>query len=163
MGFLLVPLFRSPSGLESFNRPLVEKIHDIASPRYHAVLAAMAATRVVPRAYLWGFADTIRAGLEGRESPQLIFGKVYDFRSPRYFFPAMIAVKVPIGLSVLMLLGLFLFLARRIPPDWILPCGVVLAVTVPFLVRPFNRRDLRRNPPCFACGCSACHFCRCRL
>jgi len=124
----------SPTGPESFNRPLVEKINDVASPTYRAMLATMTTTHVVPRAYLWGFADTIRAGLEGREIPQLIFGKVYDFRGPRYFFPAMIAVKVPIGLILVMLIGLFLFFARRIPPDWILPCAIVLIVAVLFLL-----------------------------
>ena len=124
----------SPSGKESFNRTLVEKINDVASPGYHAVLTAMAATHVVPRAYLWGFADTIRAGMEGRESPQLFFGRLYHFRGPRYFFPAAIAIKVPIGLIALILLGVFLCLTRRIPPDWILPCGIVLAVAVVFLL-----------------------------
>ncbi len=124
----------SPSGLESFNRPLAEKIDDVASPRYHAALEIMAATHVVPRAYLWGFADTIRAGMEGRESPKLFFGQVYHFRGPRYFFPAMIAVKLPIGLLALVLLGLFLFLARRIPPDWIWPSSIVLAVAIFFLL-----------------------------
>ena len=130
-------LFRyseSPSGLESFNRPLVEKINDVASPSYHAVLATMAATRVVPRAYLWGFADTIRAGMESRESPKLFFGRLYHFKGPKYFFPAMIAVKVPIGLIVLVLLGLFLFFTRHILPDWFLPCGVVLSAAVVFLL-----------------------------
>jgi hypothetical protein len=124
----------SPAGQESFNRPLVEKINDVASPTYHGVLATMATTHVVPRAYLWGFADTIRAGMEGRESPQLFFGKVYDFRGPRYFFPAMIAVKVPIGLIAVMLIGLFLFFTRRIPPDWILACGITLTAAVLFLL-----------------------------
>ena len=76
----------SPTGQESFNRPLAEKIDDVASPRYHAVLEAMATTRVVPRAYLWGFADTIRSGMEGRENPKLFFGTLYHFRGPRYFF-----------------------------------------------------------------------------
>ena len=130
-------LFRyseSPSGVESFNRPLAEKINDVSSPRYREVLATMAATRVVPRAYLWGFADTIRAGLEGRESLQLFLGRVYNSRAPRYFFPTVIAVKVPIGLIALMLLGLYLFISRRIPPDWILSCGVVLAISILFLL-----------------------------
>ena len=82
-------LFRyseSPVGQESFNRPLVDKINDVASPTYHAMLATMATTHVVPRAYLWGFADTIRAGMEGRESPQLFFGKEYDFAAPDISF-----------------------------------------------------------------------------
>jgi hypothetical protein len=130
-------LFRyseSPSGTGSFNRSLAEKIDDVASPRYHGVLATMAATHVVPRAYLWGFADTIRAGLEGRETLQLFFGRVYRSRGPRYFFPGMIAVKVPIGLIALVLLGLFFFITRRISPDWLLPGGVVLAIALFFLL-----------------------------
>src|ERR1022692_2052242 len=134
-------LFRyseSPAGQESFNRPLVDKINDVASPTYHGVLATTATTHVVPRAYLWGFADTIRAGMEGRESPQLFFGKVYDFRGPGYFFPAMIAVKVPIGLILVMLIGLFLFFTRRIPPDWILPCAILLSAAVLFLFLVFG-------------------------
>jgi tetratricopeptide (TPR) repeat protein len=94
----------------------------------------MAATPVVPRAYLWGFADTIRAGLQGREDPQLFFGRAYHFRAPKYYFPAIVAVKLPIGLLALLLLGLFLFFARRIPTDWNLPGGVVLAVAVLFLL-----------------------------
>jgi hypothetical protein len=49
-------------------------------------------------------------------------------------FPAIIAVKVSIGLIALILFGLLLVLTRRIPPDWILPCGVVLAVAVLFLL-----------------------------
>ena len=40
-----IPLFRAPSRVESFNRPLVEKINDVSSPRYRAVLATMVATR----------------------------------------------------------------------------------------------------------------------
>ena len=46
----------------------------------------------------------------------------------------MIAVKVPIGLIVLMLIGLFLFFSRRIPLDWISPCGTVLTVAILFLL-----------------------------
>jgi hypothetical protein len=130
-------LFRyseSPSHVESFNRPLAAKINDVISSRYRAVLSAMSLTRVVPRAYLWGFADTIRAGMEGRENPQLFFGRVYQFRAPKYFFPATIAIKLPIGLLVLLVLGLFFFLARRIPPHLLLPCTVVLAVATLFLI-----------------------------
>jgi len=132
--FYLFRYSESPTGQESFNRPLVDKINDVASPTYRGVLTTMAKTHVVPRAYLWGFADTIRAGMEGRESPQVFFGKVYDFRGPGYFFPAMIAVKVPIGLMVVMLIGLFLFFTRRIPPDWILPCAITLTAAVLFLL-----------------------------
>jgi hypothetical protein len=37
----------SPSRLESFNRPLSEKINDVVSPRYHIVLDVIAAAHVV--------------------------------------------------------------------------------------------------------------------
>ena len=117
----------------------------------------MATTHVVPRAYLWGFADTIRAGMEGRESPQLIFGKVYDFRGPRYFFPAMIAVKVPIGLIVVTLIGLFLFFhpphSAGLDIAW---CDRAYCGGLVF-ARAFEGRDLCRNSSRLACGCSA--FC----
>ena len=138
MGILWASYFfrysESPSRLETFNRPLAEKMNDVRSPGHHMVLALMAATHVVPRAYLWGFADTVLAGLEGREYPQLFLGRVYYFKAPRYFFPVIMAVKLPIGLLALLLLGLLLFFARRIPSEWNFPAGVVLAVAVLFLL-----------------------------
>jgi tetratricopeptide (TPR) repeat protein len=122
------------TGHDAFNRPLADKISDVDTPMYHSVLAAMAATRVVPRAYLWGFADTIRAGMEGRPFPQLIFGRVYVRRGPKYFFPAMIALKLPIGVSILTLLGLALFFGRRLPADWNLPTIIILGAAILFLL-----------------------------
>jgi hypothetical protein len=130
-------LFRyaeSRLGELTFNRPLADKITDVGTPMYHSVLATMNAMHIVPRAYLWGFADTIHAGMEGRPYPQLIFGRVYVRKGPKYFFPAMIAVKLPIGLSVLSVCGLILFLARRLPPEWNLPASVILAATIFFLL-----------------------------
>ena len=122
------------TGQDAFNRPLADKISDVDTTMYHSVLATMAATHVVPRAYLWGFADTIRAGMEGRPYPQLIFGRVYVRRGPKYFFPAMIALKLPIGLSILALLGLALFFGRRLPADWNLPAAIILAAAIIFLL-----------------------------
>jgi hypothetical protein len=130
-------LFRyreSPGPQETFNRPLADKIKDVDTPIYHSVLATMAATHIVPRPYLWGFADTIHAGMEGRPFPQVVFGRVYVRKGPIYFFPAMLAVKLPIGLTILVLLGLFLFFARRLPPDWNLPASIILAAAILFLL-----------------------------
>ena len=70
----------------------------------------------------------------------------------------MIAVKVPIGLIVVMLIGLFLFFTRRIPPNWILPCAIVLSRGGLVFARAFEGRDLCRNSSRFACGCSAFRF-----
>ena len=58
----------SNAGRDVFNRPLADKISDIRSPVYRFVLKTMATSHMVPRPYIWGFADTIRAGLEGRLS-----------------------------------------------------------------------------------------------
>jgi len=130
-------LFRyaeTTSGSESFNQPLAQKIADVQSPLYRGVLLVMDKTRVVPRAYLWGFADTIHAGMEGRESAQTFLGKFYPVRAPRYFFPVTIGAKLPIGLSLLVLLGLFFFLTRRVPNEWRLSGGLVLAVALLFLL-----------------------------
>ena len=145
----------SPAAQESFNRPLVDKINDVASPTYHVVLATMATTHVVPRAYLWGFADTIRAGMEGREDPQLFFGRLYHYRGPRYFFPATIAIKVPIGLLVVLMIGFFLFLYPShfdgLDIAW---CDRAFRRST-VSARPFDGRDLRRNSSRFAGGRSA--------
>jgi len=124
----------TPFLAESFNRPLSEKIRDINTPFYHFVLAGMDKTHVVPRAYLWGFADTIRAGMEGRLSPQTFFGKLYVRRGPWYFFPAMIAVKLPIGLGALSLLGLVFFYTRRFPREWNFSAAVVNAIALLYLL-----------------------------
>lgn len=133
-GLYLFRYAETRTGQEEFNRPLADKIRDVDTPMYHSVLATMAATHVVPRAYLWGFADTIRAGMVGRPYPQVIFGRVYVRKGPRYFFPAMIALKLPVGLSVLALLGLGIFFARRLPPEWNLPASIILAAAILFLL-----------------------------
>jgi 4-amino-4-deoxy-L-arabinose transferase-like glycosyltransferase len=122
------------TGRESFNQPLSQKIEDVNSPSYHGVLMLMDKTRIVPRAYLWGFADTIHAGLEGRENQQIFLGRFYSVKAPRYFFPVAIGAKLPIGLSVLLLLGLFFFFRRRVPQEWLLPGGIVLGVALLFLL-----------------------------
>lgn len=133
-GFYFFRYTETRTGQELFNRPLADKIRDVNTPFYHSVLAGMAASHVVPRAYLWGFADTVHAGMEGRPDPQLIFGRPYMGKGPKYFFPAMIAVKLPIGLSVLSLLGLILFFARKLPAEWNFPAGVILAAAISFLL-----------------------------
>jgi len=133
-GFYFFRYAETRTGQESFNRTLADKIRDVNTPFYHSVLVGMNATRVVPRAYLWGFADTVHAGMEGRLAPQLIFGRIYLRKGPKYFFPAMIAVKLPIGLGALSVLGLIFFFARRLPAEWNFPASVILASSLLFLL-----------------------------
>jgi tetratricopeptide (TPR) repeat protein len=133
-GFYFFRYAETRTGQELFNRPLADKIGDVNTPFYHSVLTGMAASHVVPRAYLWGFADTVHAGMEGRPFLHLIFGRFYLRKGPMYFFPAMIALKLPIGLSALSILGLIFFFLRRLPAEWNFPAGVVLATSILFLL-----------------------------
>jgi len=128
--FYLFRFAESNTGHEVFNRALADKIADVRSPAYRSVLTAMASTHVVPRAYIWGFADTIRAGLEGRVDPITAFGRAYLGTAPAYFFPAMIALKLPIGLGILVLIGLFVFFARRSPPEQYVGLATILAASL---------------------------------
>jgi tetratricopeptide (TPR) repeat protein len=124
----------SSEAKEVFNRPLAAKIADVNSRGYRFVLTQMAATHIVPRAYIWGFADTVRAGLEGRAFQQLAFGNLYSSKAPRYFFPGVIATKLPIGLSFLAALGIVLFLCRRLPREWNLPATLLIAAMLSFFL-----------------------------
>jgi Dolichyl-phosphate-mannose-protein mannosyltransferase len=124
----------SNAGRDVFNRPLADKISDVRSPVYRFVLNAMATSHVVPRPYIWGFADTIRAGLEGRTFPITAFGRPYVTTAPRYFFPAVILLKLPIGLDMLVLIGLFFFVTRRLSPGSSVGLSMVLAASALFLV-----------------------------
>ena len=133
-GFYFFRFAESNTGREVFNRSLANKIADLHSPVYRFVIAEMASTHVVPRAYIWGFADTIRAGLEGRSFPITAFGRSYVKTGPKYFFPGMIALKLPIGLSVLVLIGLFFFFTRRLPPERYLGLAIVLVASLLFLL-----------------------------
>jgi tetratricopeptide (TPR) repeat protein len=119
---------------EVFNRSLADKIGDLRSPAYRMVISAMAHSHMVPRAYIWGFADTTRAGLEGRADPVFAFGHTYFNAGPMYFFPGIMVLKLPIGASILVLLGLWLYCARRLPGGWRAPQAMVLAAAIFFLL-----------------------------
>lgn len=121
----------SAASTEVFNRRLADKIADVKSPAYRAALQGIRAMHILPRAYIWGLADAVRAGLEGRVDPITAFGRAYNGSGPRYYFPAMVALKLPIGLICVLLIGLFAFATRRIFSEGIL---TVLAATVFFLL-----------------------------
>jgi tetratricopeptide (TPR) repeat protein len=107
----------SPTTQETFNRPLTEKISDLQSPRNRFVIANLARFHVFPRSYLWGFADIIRAGVEGRGFPIYFMDRIYIEKKPLYFFPVQMLIKIPLGLMILSIAGFLLFLARRTQPD----------------------------------------------
>lgn len=119
---------------EQFNRPLAMKIGDVKSPIYRAGLNLMDRGHLFPRAYTWGMADTIRAGAEGRAIPVLAFGNLYYSRAPFYYFPGVIAVKLPLGLLLLTAVGAGLLVLRRIPHDWFAPLVAMNGLGVLFLL-----------------------------
>lgn len=125
-GFYRFRFDESPAPQEVFNRPLAAKISDVQSPFYRGALQVMAAGHLLPRSYVWGLADTVRAGVEGRGYTICVFGKLYYRKAPLYFFPVVLLVKIPIGLTILTLLGLGLLAARRLPPLWRGPLVLLL-------------------------------------
>lgn len=105
----------SPQAGEFFNRPLATKIDDIQSAASKALLHTLADARLLPASYLWGLADTFRAGVEGRANSVFAFGKLSFTRAPFYYAPGIWAAKLPPGLIALTLCGLVLLCLRQLP------------------------------------------------
>lgn len=132
--FYLFRFHESPGTREEqFNRPLAEKISDLDSPSYKAGLNLMARGHLFPRAYTWGMADAVRAGPEGRARFVFAFGRFYR-EAPFYFFPGVIAAKLPLGLLLLTALGAVLLVARKVPQEFITPLIGVIGLAVLFLI-----------------------------
>ena len=119
--------------VETFNRPLADKISDVISPVYRGGLTVLDSGRLFPRAYVWGLADTIRAGAEGRAIQVRAFGNIYYSRAPLYFFPGVVAAKLPIGLLLLSLAGIGLLIAGRIGKEMARLLLIIAAFTLIFL------------------------------
>ncbi len=99
--------FSSEGKQDQFNRTLTQKIEDLNSPSWKRLIGFMEETNIVPRAYIWGLADTVRAGIEGRgDDEHLFFGEVALGRPPVLYFPAVIISKIPLGLLLISLVAL---------------------------------------------------------
>ncbi|HUI74006.1 MAG TPA: hypothetical protein VLX32_03630, partial [Candidatus Acidoferrum sp.] len=107
---------------ETFNRPLDGKIQDLVSSHHRFVLSAFSRYHIFPRAYIWGLADIVRAGVEGRGYPVFFMGRMYYEHKPIYFFPVQILIKVPLGLILLAFAGVVVLLVRKAAPA----CGAPL-------------------------------------
>ena len=116
-GFYRFRFTESATSAETFNRPLSLKIADLRSSTNRYIIAHLNSAHLLPRAYIWGLADTVRGGVEGRVESRLCFGKPV-LKAPIYFFPGVVTVKLPIGLDILLLSGLALFFSRRLPREW---------------------------------------------
>ncbi len=137
---------------ETFNRPLATKISDIRSPFYRSALTAASVAYVFPRAYTWGMADTIRAGVEGRAISVRAFGETYYAKAPIYFFPGIVAAKLPIGLFILCMIGAGFLLAGKLPSEYRLPFACLAGFTalyLVFLMRGSSYAGVRHALPLF--------------
>src|SRR5207245_7858542 len=90
---------------EKFNRPLASKIGDVRSPIWRAALTGLTKWRVLPRSYIWGLADIVRTGLEGRAYSTYAFGHLTFMQPHPLIFPGYIAVRLPIALILLSCFG----------------------------------------------------------
>ncbi len=103
----------SRAGVDLFNRTLSAKIADLHRPHLRDAVSLMAHTHFLPRSYLWGLADILHVGVDGRINPVFFLGHNYLKRTPFYFFPTILLVKLPLGLLALVLAGGVLVLSTR--------------------------------------------------
>lgn len=110
-------------GGDAFNRPLEGKIADVSKPALREALSFADRHHLLPRPYLWGLADTLRTGVDGRNiALHLVWGRLYEGRNPWFTWPSILAAKLPLALSALALLGLGLLWRAPLPPTagWML-------------------------------------------
>ncbi|MET0343710.1 MAG: hypothetical protein ABW252_22040 [Polyangiales bacterium] len=118
----------------TFNRPIAEKIADLNSGGYRTLIQLALDYHLLPRAYLWGLADIVRAGVEGRQDVMYVFGKLVFGDTPWYFFPAVILAKLPLGTLALSLAGVVLLVRRRVAPEVRFVAWVLIAWGAFYLV-----------------------------
>lgn len=101
-------------GSDAFNRAMPDKIADLSIPHWRAAIALADDWQLLPRAYLWGLADTVRAGVEGRgQSMHLVWGHWYEGHAPWFTWPAVLVAKLPLPVLALVLLGAAVLLVPR--------------------------------------------------
>jgi cytochrome bd-type quinol oxidase subunit 2 len=97
----------SPDGLDDFNRTMTAKVGDLQVAHWRALISWLDEWRLLPRSYLWGLADTVRAGVEGRgQNVHLLWGVRHVGAPPWYTWPSFVLAKVPLAMLGLMLVGL---------------------------------------------------------
>jgi hypothetical protein len=85
---------------------MADKIGDLHSPRLRGALTIADTYHFLPRAYLWGLADTLRAGIEGRgDIGVLLWGKFRPGPPGPWAWASFIIAKLPLALLVMALLG----------------------------------------------------------
>ena len=96
-----------PDGKDRYTVPLAGKIDQRRLPHWTTTLSFVDRHALLPESYVWGLADTVRTGVEGRSGGLFrIWGKLYEGAPPWFSWPAIIVSKIPLGLLALALAGL---------------------------------------------------------
>ncbi len=96
-----------PDGSDAYNRAMPDKIADLNIVHWREGVAFADRHQLLPRAYLWGLADTVRAGVEGRgQSSHRVWGTEYKGKAPWHLWPSVVLGKVPLALLALLALSL---------------------------------------------------------
>lgn len=112
-----------PDGSDGFNRAMADKVADLNIPHWRLAIGVADEARLLPRAYLWGLADTVRAGVEGRgQSSHLVWGVSHKGEPPWFTWPSIVASKLPLALAAMTVLGLAAVRLRVLSPAgrWLL-------------------------------------------
>ncbi|HEX4853107.1 phospholipid carrier-dependent glycosyltransferase [Arenimonas sp.] len=118
-------------GSDGFNRPMADKITDLNLPHWRLAIGVADEAKLLPRAYLWGLSDTVRAGIEGRgQSSHYLWGVTYKGRPPWFTWPGVLASKLPLALAAMALLGLLVLPWRTLPATgrWLLAAAAGVGV-----------------------------------
>lgn len=119
--------------VETYNRPLADKIMDLHTPLLRSTLRIANKGHLLPRAYLWGLADTLRAGVEGRPMRVRAWGREYVDHAPWWIPLSDLVVKVPLPFTLLALAGLVLLCRRSFRSDIALPLCAFAAMFAFFM------------------------------
>ncbi len=120
----------SPGGADDFNRAMAIKIGDLHVSHWRTLIAWLDEWRVLPRSYLWGLADTVRAGVEGRgQNDHDIWGTRYVGAPPWFTWPSFVLAKVPLALLGLAAVGVAsLRRATTASTRWVLASVLAMAI-----------------------------------
>jgi hypothetical protein len=126
--------FESKTREEKFNRSLASKIEDVRTPIWRSSLRHLATWRVLPRSYVWGLADIVRTGMEGRAYSTYAFGELTFMKRRPLIFPGYIVVRVPFELTLLSCFGCLLAFRRGMPGADKIATAVLLALAGVLLI-----------------------------
>ena len=142
------------NGGDHFNRSMQDKVADLQIPAWRTLIGTADSLHVAPRSYLWGLADTVRAGVEGRGlSSTMLWGTKYLGSPPWFTWPSIIAGKLPLALLAMSLLGLLAlrWLKLSATARWSLAMLAAMALWAPARIGAITRH-LWRDSPCAAPG-----------